>query len=67
MQSFMNLRTTGIGMFGSALLYWSSIGFRLPDWHNPQEVFAFGCSTLIAMLGIAAKDGSTGSAPGATS
>ena len=61
-KSLANYRTSAAGLALGALLWWQGTGFRLPE--SKQEWAATLGAAAIAVLGILAKDGATGSAPG---
>lgn len=60
-----NWMTSVLGLLAGAYLYIAQQGLTLPT--NKEELKTFGGSLLIALLGLAAKDATTGSQPGATS
>jgi hypothetical protein len=58
-----NYRTTIVGAILGVLVYWQGVGAQLP--RTEDEWFAFAVGTGLALFGALAKDGSTGSDPGA--
>ena len=64
MKAVLNWHTTLLGFAAGAFYYIQNCGCTIPTtW---AEAKVFGVSLAIAALGAAAKDGRTGSAPGAT-
>lgn len=60
-----NWWTTLTGLIGAIAVYMSSVGAKPPE--TKQEWASFFVGLTIAILGAFAKDGRTGSPPGATS
>lgn len=61
MKALGNWRTSAIGVALAVLTYWHQVGGKLPA--TADEWFGFGVATLLAALGVLAKDGATGSPP----
>jgi hypothetical protein len=61
-KSVANYRTTAAGLALGALLWWQGTGFTIPA--TRQEWTATLGAAAIAVLGVLAKDGATGSQPG---
>ena len=62
-KSASNLQTTIAGVALGGLLILQGNGFQLPSTKQDWTAFIGGLATMV--LGTLAKDGSTGSAPGA--
>ena len=60
-KTLANWHTTASGIVAGALLYWSTVGFRLPQ--TSQEWVSLLGGAALALLGVNAKDGRTGSPP----
>lgn len=58
-----NYRTTIIGALSGVLLWWQGLGWKIPA--SEQEWVAFIGGAGLILLGAVAKDGNTGSDPGA--
>lgn len=56
-----NHKTTLVGAGVGSLFYADNIGFRVPA--NETEWISFAISVLLAVLGLLAKDATTGSRP----
>lgn len=63
MKGIRNWRTTLWGFLGGIAAYITLVGDKIPQTGREWAAFAFACA--IAGIGAAAKDGQTGSAPGA--
>ena len=61
MQSLMNYRTTALGIALGVALYLQQVGTEWPT--GPGGWAALVVGALVVALGVAAKDGETGSAP----
>ena len=62
MKAVGNWYTTLIGTLGGILVWWSGVGFKIPE--TRQEWASTVGGIALALLGLSAKDGATGSPPG---
>ena len=62
MKALGNWRTSLCGSLIGALIWWAGVGFKIPE--TKQEWAATIGGMLVAVLGLSAKDGATGSPPG---
>jgi hypothetical protein len=62
LKAVRNWYTTGSGTLAAALLYWSSVGFKIPS--TRQEAMTLCGSLALVLFGISAKDGAVGNGPG---
>ena len=60
-KTLSNWHTTVSGAAAGLLLYWSTVGFKLPEAR--QEWVSLLGGAALALLGVNAKDGRTGSPP----
>ena len=60
-KALANWHTTASGVAAGVLLYWSTAGFKLPG--TSQEWVSLLGGAALALLGVNAKDGRTGSSP----
>lgn len=60
-KALANWHTTASGVAAGLLLYWSTVGFKLPQ--TAQETVSLLGGAALALLGVTAKDGRVGSAP----
>ena len=62
MKALGNWHTSLSGSLLGVLVWWAGAGFKVPE--TKQEWAATIGGVLVALLGLSAKDGATGSAPG---